>query len=230
MEKYSRRIRSVATALCSIGLGLVAGAAIGAADDGSAKPAVKVDNNSFKCMLDMTHVRHFYVDNLAGKLDQTVAVAKAGKGDYPEGSVVQLMPNEVMLKQQKGFSAATRDWEFLWIDVDKHGSKIFRRGAAEVENRFGLNCFACHVKAKAEFDLICEKDHGCDPIPVTRMMFTALQKSDPRCKNVPQLSADEREALVNLGEVVKSLKKGGEVKTEPGDKSVDKKPSGGAAK
>ena len=73
----------------------------------------------------MTPVRHFYVDNLLGNVEATAAVAKAGKGDYPEGSVLQLMPHEVMIKQQKGFNSETHDWEFFYIDVDKNGSKIF---------------------------------------------------------------------------------------------------------
>ena len=60
-----------------------------------------------------------------------LAVATAGKGDYPEGSALQLMPNEVMIKQQKGFNPKTHDWEFFYIDVDKTGSKIFKRGFAE---------------------------------------------------------------------------------------------------
>ena len=89
---------------------LVASAAHVSAEDSTSSPKVKVDDNSFKCMLDMTPVRHFYVDNLVGNLEGTVAVAKAGKGDYPVGSVLQLMPNEVMVKQQKGFNPATRDW------------------------------------------------------------------------------------------------------------------------
>jgi hypothetical protein len=55
---------------------------------------VKVDDHSFKCITDMTKVRHFYVDNLLGNVAGTVAVAKADKGDYPPGSVLQLMPNE----------------------------------------------------------------------------------------------------------------------------------------
>ena len=59
----------------------------------------------------------------------------------------QIMPNEVMVKHDKGFSPATRDWEFFWIDITKEGQKIYTRGFAEVNNRFGLNCFACHVKA-----------------------------------------------------------------------------------
>lgn len=183
---------------------LVAGAAIGASQ--AAEPRVPVNDNSFKCITQMTSVRHFYVDNLLGKLDETLAVARSGKGDYPEGSVVQVMPNEVMIKQQKGFNPATRDWEFLWIDVDKNGSKIFTRGVAEVNNRFGLNCFACHVKAKTEFDLICESDHGCDPIPVTKAMFGALQRTDPRCAGSDQVSPADAEALKQLDEVVKALK------------------------
>jgi hypothetical protein len=178
------------------------------AADSATAPKLKIDDNSFKCITEMTPVRHFYVDNLLGNLTGTVAVAKAGRGEYPEGSVVQLIPNEVMIKHEKGFNPATRDWEFFYIDVDEHASKIFRRGFAEVNNRFDQNCFACHVQARAEFDLICEQDHGCDPIPITRAMFGALQRTDPRCKN--PLSAEDAQALKDLGEVVKSLKASGE--------------------
>lgn len=173
----------------------------------TAEPLVKVDDNSFKCIQQMTKVGHFYVDNLLGNVDATVKVAKAGKGEYPAGSVLQLMPNEVMIKQQKGFSPATKDWEFFWIDVDKNGQKIFTRGFAEVNNRFGLNCFACHVKARAEHDFVCGEGsaNGCDPIPVTQAMFGALQRTDPRCPGSDQVSAADAEALKQLGEIVKAL-------------------------
>jgi hypothetical protein len=170
------------------------------------EPKVKVDDNSFKCITDMIPVRHFYVDNLLGNVAGTVAVAKADKGDYPEGSVLQLMPNEVMIKQQKGFDPDTHDWEFFYIDVDKNGSKIFARGVTEVNNRLGQNCFACHSQAKPEFDFVCEQDHGCAPIPVTRAMFGALQRTDPRCKNQKPVSAEDAQALKELGEIVKALK------------------------
>jgi hypothetical protein len=167
--------------------------------------AVKVTDESFKCITEMAPVRHFYVDNLHGNLAATVAVATTGQGDYPEGSVVQLMPNEVMIKQQKGFNPATRDWEFFFIDVSKDGSKIYKRGFADVNNRLGLNCFTCHIKAQPEFDFICEEGHGCDPIPVTRAMFGALQRTDPRCKGSGQVSAEDAEALKQLGAIVKAL-------------------------
>lgn len=191
--------KHIAAVVSVVALGAAAGFGI------AAEPRVKVDDNSFKCILDMVKVREFYVDNLAGNLAETIAVAKQGTGDYPEGSVVQVMPNEVMIKQQKGFSPATKDWEFFWIDLDKNGSKIFTRGAAEVNNRLGLNCFACHVKAEPQYDFICETTHGCDPIPVTRAMFGALQRTDPRCKGSENVSAEDQESLKQLGEIVKAL-------------------------
>lgn len=74
-----------------------------------------------------------------------------------------------------------------------------------MNNRLGLNCFTCHVKARPEFDFICESDHGCDPIPVTKAMFGALQRTDPRCAGSDQVTAEDTEALRQLGEIVKAL-------------------------
>ena len=202
MTKLSRTIVSTSMVLYAM-IFLLAAVCTRAANS---EPKVKVDDSSFKCITDMTPVRHFYVDNLLGNLEGTVAVAEAGQGDYPEGSVLQLMPNEVMIKQQKGFNTETRDWEFFYIDVDKNGSKIFARGFAEVNNRLGMNCFACHSQAKPEFDFVCEQDHGCAPIPVTQAMFGALQRTDPRCKNQKPVSPEDALALKDLEEVVKALK------------------------
>jgi hypothetical protein len=203
MTSLSRQVVSTLLVLPATMCLLVAAAQ---AADNASEPKVKVDDNSFKCITDMTPVRHFYVDNLLGNVEATAAVAKAGKGDYPEGSVLQLMPNEVMIKQQKGFNPETHDWEFFFIDVDKNGSKIFTRGFAEVNNRLGSNCFACHSQALPEFDLVCEQDHGCAPIPVTRAMFGALQRTDPRCKSQNPVSPEDVQALKELDELVKSLK------------------------
>ena len=181
-------------------------AAYAAAADTALDQKIKVDDHSFKCITEMTKVRHFYVDNLLGNVAGTVAVATADKGDYPPGSVLQLMPNEAMVKHEKGFNAATHDWEFFYIDTDKNGSKIFARGFTEVNNRLGLNCFNCHKLARPEFDLVCEQDHGCAPIPVTRAMFGALQRTDPRCKHEGAVSAEDQEALKQLDQIVKALK------------------------
>ena len=171
----------------------------------AAKP-VEVSENSFQCMTRMTKVRGFYVDNLLGNKRKTIAVANAKKGGvYPPGSVVQLLPAEVMVKGQPGSSPVTKDWEFFELDVSPEGSKIRKRGYADVVNRFGGNCFACHVQAKPEWDMICEQSHGCQPIPINHAMFTALQKSDPRCVPANPLTRDDKDALAQLQEVLKNL-------------------------
>ena len=40
---------------------------------------VNVDENSFRCILEMTKVRHFYVDNVLGDLQSTIDIAQAGR-------------------------------------------------------------------------------------------------------------------------------------------------------
>ena len=90
------------------------------------------------------------------------------------------IPTEVMVKRRVGFDPATRDWEFFALEVDADGSKIADRGSTEVVNQFGLQCFACHVKADERFDLVCEKDHGCDPLPIGEDVIHSVQEADPR--------------------------------------------------
>lgn len=144
--------------------------------------AVDVDADSFGCIRDMQPVRHFYVDNLLGDTESTLAAANAPEGaPYPVGSIVQLVPTEAMVKREQGFSPVTNDWEFFELHVDETGSTIGTRGFAEVNNQFGGNCFACHLPAREPWDFICESDHGCEAIPIDRKMTGALQRSDPRC-------------------------------------------------
>jgi hypothetical protein len=169
------------------------------------EPKYKADGSTFQCITKMTSVKHYFVGNLADNLKGTVAVAQAGRGEFPEGSVLQLIPNEVMVKQQKGFSPKTNDWEFFALDTDKDGTKIVSHGAEEVNNFLGLNCFGCHQAARAEFDLVCEQDHGCAPLPVTRAMFHAIQHTDPRCPP-EQLSAEDAAALKELGPIIEQIK------------------------
>jgi hypothetical protein len=145
-------------------------------------PELDIDESSFKCLDEMTPVRHFFVDNLLGDLEATVAVAESTEGGvYPPGSVVQLVPTEVMIKHRPGWNAVTRDWEFFELDVTAEGSSIRNRGFADVINRFGGNCLGCHIKAEPQYDLICERDHGCDDIPLTRAAIAEIQAADPRC-------------------------------------------------
>lgn len=190
-----RMIMGTATALVLASglIGSVAAAGTAAASAATAATVatvipVKVDDSTFRCIRKMTPVRHFYVDNLLGDMAGTLAAANAPKGAvYPAGSVVQLVPTEAMVKREAGFNPATGDWEFFELDVSAAGTRIGKRGFAEVNNRFGKNCFGCHAPARDPWDFICETTHGCEPIPIDHQMTGALQRSDPRCgEPVPQ--------------------------------------------
>jgi hypothetical protein len=190
---------------------LFAGCATAAESGPSEK--VSITQKSFRCITEMTHVRYFYVANLAGNLRGTVQIAESAKpGIYPVGSVLQLVPTEVMVKREKGFNPDTHDWEFFELEVSQAGSKIRRRGFAEVNNRFGGNCFVCHVKARPDWDFVCDIGHGCDPIPITRAMSGALQRTDPRCRNQPPISREDATALAQLGQIVRALNATGTAK------------------
>ena len=164
----------------------------------TALPTENITEASFGCISDLTAVDRFFVGNLNGDLDATVAVASAEEGGvYPVGSVVQLVPTEVTVKREAGFNAVTKDWEYFDLDISAEGTKILTRGADEVKNRFGNSCQDCHVKAAPQFDLICKTDHGCDPIPINDVMIRGLQKTDPRCEAQP-LTAEEADGLKQL--------------------------------
>jgi hypothetical protein len=194
-EARSTRIRErVSTMLCSAGFLLSI----------SLGNAMDIEANSFQCIRKMTPARQFYLDNLQGNLDATVAAANSTTGAvYPPGSLLQLIPGEAMVKHDRGFNAETHDWEFFELDVSKDGTKIRKRGFADVVNRFGGNCFGCHSAARPQWDLVCETDHGCAPLAVTHAMTRALQRTDPRCDN-PPISPEDAEAIKQLEQLLKA--------------------------
>ena len=142
---------------------------------------VEVTESSFECILDGEKVRSFYVGNLLGDLDASLAVAE---GDaplpYPPGTLLQLVPQEAMVKREPGFSPETNDWEFFFLGVTPDGTTIEARGREEASNAFGLNCFDCHVLAE-DNDFVCETGNGCDPLPLTTEAILSIQQTDPRC-------------------------------------------------
>lgn len=137
--------------------------------------------DDFRNLRTMTPVRGFFVDNFLGHLDEAVAIAEANEGGvYPVGTVLQLVPQEAMVKRRAGWNRATNDWEFFFLDVDEQGTTIAVRGADEVVNRFDGNCASCHQAAEPKYDLVCENDHGCEPLPIGRDVIEAIQDGDPR--------------------------------------------------
>jgi hypothetical protein len=164
--------------------------------------AMDIDAESFRCITKMTPVRQFYVDNLQGNLEGTLAAANSTTGAvYPPGSVIQLIPSEAMVKRDKSFNAATHDWEFFALDASKNGTQVRMRGTVDVANSLGT-CLGCHSQAEVKWDLVCENDHGCAPLQVTRAMIGALQRTDPRCIN-PPITPEDAEALKQLQQILK---------------------------
>ena len=144
--------------------------------------SIMVTDNSFVCLSNMQPVRGFFVGNLLGKVEETVAAAKQPTGaPYPAGSIVQLIPAEAMVKHHKGWNSKTNDWEFFELDVTEEGAKIKVRGSTQVVNKFGGNCFECHQQAEPQWDFICEEGHGCDPLPIPGFLIRWIQRNDPRC-------------------------------------------------
>ena len=163
---------------------------------------IPVTDKSFGCISHLKPVRGFFVGSLTGNLAATLKVARSPNGGvYPAGSVIKLVPTEVMVKQPKGFNEITHDWEFFELNASKEGTSINKRGFAEVVNRFGGNCFGCHIKAEPKWDFVCETGHGCDPIPLTEPMLKALQHTDPRCTGSDNVSAEDAAALKQIQEL-----------------------------
>ena len=189
--------KGLAVLLFSVGSTLTA---VASPDEVLLEPGkLPVTSEAFTCIRDMTKVRGFYVDNLKGNLEATLAVANSETGGiYPPGSVVQLVPGEVMVKHEVGYSPVTKDWEFFELDVSEEGSEIRKRGFADVVNRFGGNCFACHIQAKPQWDMVCEDTHGCETIPITKEVIDLIQRTDPRCSDNEELSAGESYELFKL--------------------------------
>src|SRR5256712_7563177 len=131
---------------------------------GEAVDANIVDATSFRCITSMTPVRQFYVDNLRGDVAATVAAANSPTGAvYPPGSVIQLTPGEAMVKQDKGFNAATHDWDVFELDVSKDGTQIRKRGPADVANRLGGQCLRCPASARPQLGIACDARHWFAP-------------------------------------------------------------------
>jgi hypothetical protein len=148
---------------------------------GGVDPILEAED--FDCILEWPKVHRFRVTNVLGDIDATLAVANSATGgDYPVGSLIQLIPTEAMVKRAPGFAPATHDWEFFSLSVSAAGTQILERGSDQVVNAFGGNCLDCHAKAEPQWDFICEQDHGCDPLPFIAEQIEAVQNADPRCR------------------------------------------------
>jgi hypothetical protein len=100
--------------------------------------------------------------------------------EYPIGTILQLLPFEAMVKHPRETFPKTNGWEFFALDVSAAGTKIRDRGDNVVNLSQGVTCLSCHEPA-ARYDFVCEKGHGCAPIPLGDQKIAELQGADARC-------------------------------------------------
>ena len=142
-----------------------------------------VSEQTFGCILDWPKVRNTrFKHSDPEKLKEAMHIFRDRIPDkeYPVGTILQLVPFEAMVKHPRETFPKTNGWEFFFLDVSKAGTQIKDRGDNVVNLSQGVTCLSCHRPA-ARFDFVCEKGHGCAPIPFDDQKISEIQRADPRC-------------------------------------------------
>jgi len=176
------------------------------ADAGEKRSAknFQVQVEDLTCILGWKQIRNFRITNVLSKskLKRAIKVAERQHGRYPVGTIIQLIPFEVMVKHRRKVFPETGGWEFLTlqgfkrfqldVDPDTGNPIIDAQGTTDVTNFAGGNCLTCHSKAGKTFDLVCERNHGCDSLGALLSGFTAEDFTnlalggDPRCAELAE--------------------------------------------
>ena len=144
---------------------------------------IAVSEQTFDCILEWPKVRNTRIKHSdPEKLKEATRIFGDSMPDreYPVGTILQLVPFEAMVKHPREKFPNTNGWEFFSLDVSEAGTKIKDRGDNVVNLSLGVPCLSCHQPA-ARFDFVCEKGHGCAPIPFDDQKIAELQGADPRC-------------------------------------------------
>jgi hypothetical protein len=155
-------------------------------DGGDAGPDLDMQASDFDCILSWPKVGDYRITNKLGDLSGALAIANASDGGvFPVGTVVQLIPNEAMVKRYVGFNASSDDWEFFNLSTSASGTTINQRGGGDsVTNFTGSSCLTCHSGAAPQWNMICGTTHGCNPLPISEATIQSIQNGDPRCAGV----------------------------------------------
>ena len=149
-----------------------------------ASPAdVSVSEQTFGCILDWPQVRNTRFKHAnPQQLAEAMRIFRDSvpNTEYPVGTILQLVPFEAMVKHPREKFPKTNGWEFFALDISAAGTRIRDRGDSVVNLSQGKTCLSCHQPA-ARFDFVCEKGHGCAPIPFNDQAINALQQADARC-------------------------------------------------
>jgi hypothetical protein len=145
-----------------------------------------LSDSDFSCLGDpkWSRVGRTFVWNALNHQDQALALARNRQpGEFPVGTVLQLIPGEASIKRGKGFSPETNDWEFVTLGFNGKQPVILSRGTNAVHNAGG-SCVSCHGTAK-DYDLACFTNDQCKGFPFFVPLFINFNidpaKDDPRC-------------------------------------------------
>lgn len=144
--------------------------------------AQDVPQEILSCISDGTKVRHSFIQHAdPAKRQEAVRLYenKVENADYPEGTIIRMIPQEAMVKRTKAAFPKSNGWEYFAVQVTPQGSSVRERGEA-ASNRLGT-CQNCHSGA-VKSDLICGGGPGCAAVPLTEEQIATLQANDPRCK------------------------------------------------
>ena len=130
------------------------------------------------CIANGTKVGHSFVQHPdAAKLKEALKAYEMHSTDYPEGTILRMIPGEAMVKRSKTAFPQSNGWEYFALTVTPQGTTVKARGY-EAANGLGT-CQSCHSGA-AKGDYVCASG-GCTAVPLTEVRIAAIQKADPRC-------------------------------------------------
>jgi hypothetical protein len=144
---------------------------------------IAVSEQDFDCILNWPKVRNTRIKHSdPEKLKEAMRIFADSIPDkeYPVGTILQLVPSEAMVKHPREAFPKTNGWEFFALDLSAAGAKIRDGGDNVVNLSLGVTCLSCHQPA-ARYDFVCEKGHGCAPIPLDDQKIAEMQSADPRC-------------------------------------------------
>ena len=162
---------------------LVAGIVLAMQYNASAQE-LAVSEETFGCILDWPKIRNTYFKHAdPQKLKEAMRIFRdrVPEQEYPVGTILQLVPFEAMVKHPHEKFPNSNGWEFFALEVSEAGTKIRDRGDKVVNLLLATPCLTCHQPA-ARFDFVCEKGHGCAPLPIDDQKIAEFQKADLRCK------------------------------------------------
>ena len=137
---------------------------------------------SFGCLLGGNKIGNTYISNPdPEKLKEAMRIYKDNvqDTDYPVGTILQLFPDQAMVKRTAEQFPLTNGWEFFEFEI-LQGKTLIRARGDRVSNSNSVPCMACHQNAP-KFDFVCGKTHGCAPLSMSDQKIAEIQAADPRC-------------------------------------------------